>query len=97
MFSENEDRVDANPVYQARLLKRMLDAGNLNQVKLAMKKGKPESWVSEQLNSLKLPSEALQIFVITKITTGSLSRGLGTGQESELRCRAHAWGMVCLL
>src|SRR5205814_410241 len=55
-FSENEEREDASPLYQAGLLQRMQDAGGLNQDQLAEKLGKSRPNVTQYLTLAGLDS-----------------------------------------
>src|SRR5439155_8627871 len=47
MFAENEDRENASPLYQARVLKEMMDAEQLSQEELAERMGKDQTTVSK--------------------------------------------------
>jgi len=67
-FSENEEREDASLLYQAKLLKRMMELGNMNQQMLADKIGKATSVVSDYLSVLKLHPEVQEKFAAANLT-----------------------------
>jgi ParB/RepB/Spo0J family partition protein len=54
-FSENEEREDVSPLYQAAVLDKMRGAGNLTQEKLADKLGKTRVGVQQYLSLMALP------------------------------------------
>src|SRR5207302_6607463 len=60
MFSENEGRVEANPLYQASLLKKMQTESKLNQTAFAEKLGKTGAWLSQYFGLLELPDPAVK-------------------------------------
>jgi ParB/RepB/Spo0J family partition protein len=53
-FSENEEREEVSPLYQAGLLKSMLDANHLTQEALAKRIGKTQARVNQYLALTKL-------------------------------------------
>jgi len=54
IFSENEDRKNASPLYQAKVLKGMMEAGNLTQDQLAEQIGKTRQNVSQYVGLFNL-------------------------------------------
>jgi len=54
MFDENEDRENAPALYQAKLLKEMMSAENLNQEQLAGKTGKDKTTISKYMSLFDL-------------------------------------------
>jgi ParB/RepB/Spo0J family partition protein len=72
MFSENEGRVEANPLYQAKLLKRMQKESQLTQTAFAEKLGKTSAWLSQYFGLLQLPEQAQDILTTVKISGWAL-------------------------
>jgi ParB/RepB/Spo0J family partition protein len=56
-FIENQDREDVSPIYQARLLARMMGDRGLNPQSLATEIGRSNDWVAEYMALLSLRSE----------------------------------------
>lgn len=71
-FTENEEREDVNPIYQAYLLKRMILISGLNQNQFAKSKGKTRAWVSQYKSYLKLPETVIRMFTAVNINIPTL-------------------------
>jgi len=68
-FSENEEREDVSPVYQAQLLQRMKESGNFkDQKEMANKIGKSEAVLSQYLSLLGLDASVRQKFDASNLT-----------------------------
>jgi ParB/RepB/Spo0J family partition protein len=57
-FIENQDREDVSPIYQARLLAKMLGDRQMNQSMLAAEIGRSQDWVSDHMALLSFSPEA---------------------------------------
>jgi len=72
-FSENEERENASPIYQAKLLEKMKIAQNLkNQGELAEKVGKSQAVLSQYLSLLDLEPQVQEIIDASILTLRQL-------------------------
>jgi ParB/RepB/Spo0J family partition protein len=60
IFSENEDRKNASPLYQAHILKGMMEGDHLTQEELAESVGKTQANVNQYLSLLELSPKILE-------------------------------------
>lgn len=67
-MAENTGRIDMHPLDAARAIKKLMEAGGLNQEQVAKMLGRSQGWVSTQLNLLKLPADEQ-----AKLAKGDLS------------------------
>lgn len=67
MFAENLQRVDLNPIDEARGIRRMLDLG-ITQAELGERLGRSQSWVANRLRLLEVPSEVQDRVISQEIT-----------------------------
>ena len=86
IYSENERREPAHPLYKARVLKGMWDTGEFKtQGELAQEQGMSGGMLSDYLSFLEFPSEALQIFSALKISFYALQAVKSLKEEGQLQ------------
>jgi len=67
MIAENVCREDLNPIEEANHLKRVLEVGKLTQAELAIRIGKPQSWVSERIRLADAPADLQKAIICRQI------------------------------
>ena len=82
---ENVQRVDLNPVEEARGYKRLMDEFGRTQEKIAIRVGKSRSHVANMLRLLSLPEKLLNALVAGDLSMGHARALLGS-REPEKAC-----------
>ena len=85
-FSENEEREDANPIFQAYLLRKMIKASGLSQNKYAQSRGKTKGWASQYMSYLKFPEFVIEVFKAVN-TSGANLKALKRLKRPELQIK----------
>ena len=67
---ENVQRMDLNPIEEARGYQRLIDEFNYNQEKLSQFIGKSRSYIANSLRLLSLPEEILKMLEEHKLSAG---------------------------
>ncbi len=92
-FSENEEREDVSPIYQAQLLNAM--KGDMTARDLAAKIGKNEDWIASYLGLLQFSPEVQKSLIRIRLNLSQLRALLAIeGDEAQLKAAQEVAGLT---